>query len=130
MKPYAALGKKFKEFIPKVATEAKPKNQGNREAGKHTALQDDSRRGLLESKRQAPPSSTVAKSRYAGYENESNYGRSTHAGLLSYKGVAQNIKSVPRSEFSVFEKVFNCLQPEEFDHWMKIFHLYMEGVIC
>ena len=37
---------------------------------------------------------------------------------------------MPRSEFSVFEKVFSYLQPEEFDHWMKIFHLYMEGVIC
>jgi histone deacetylase complex regulatory component SIN3 len=44
--------------------------------------------------------------------------------------VVQNIKSVPRSEFSVFERIFSCLSTEEFENWMRIFHLYMEGVIC
>lgn len=122
MKPYAALGRKFKEFIPKVQTDqqkGKPKQE----------IQESSRIGKPAAKAFVQQPSAVSKSRYT-YENESSYQRSQNGGLLNYKGVAQNIKSVPRSEFSVFEKTFNCLQPEEFDNWMKIFHLYMEGVIC
>lgn len=37
---------------------------------------------------------------------------------------------MPRSEFSVFERIFNQLPPEDFEVWIKVFHLYMEGVIC
>ena len=37
---------------------------------------------------------------------------------------------MPRSEFTVFEKIFNCLPVEEFEIWIKLFQLYLEGVIC
>jgi paired amphipathic helix protein Sin3a len=37
---------------------------------------------------------------------------------------------VPRSEFGIFERVFNQLNEEEFNNLMKLFYLYIEGIIC
>jgi histone deacetylase complex regulatory component SIN3 len=72
---------------------------------------------------------TVVKQRYP-FENDSNYQKSSNGGLHNYRSVSQNLKSVSRSELSVFERILCCLSNEEFESWMRVFHLYTEGVLC
>jgi len=127
MRPYPNLAKKFKNFIPKLMPEdpkAGKAAQPAKDIGRMSAVQDEFRKF----DRKKEPERLLPRQRYA-YENDSNY-QKTNGGLLNYPGVAQNIKSVPRSEFSVFEKIFSCIPVEDFEAWIKVFHLYMEGVIC